>query len=100
MNPDTYLLGRILEELEKLNAGIAQMAERLICNQGVVCSNHTLGSTCTIPPEGWRCSRNVGHEGPCAARPEAYYFYPANRVPCPNCLSYWDDQPHECNEPL
>lgn len=23
---------------------------------------------CKIPPEGWRCSREPGHEGPCAAR--------------------------------
>jgi hypothetical protein len=24
---------------------------------------------CTRPPEGWSCSREPGHEGPCAARP-------------------------------
>lgn len=24
---------------------------------------------CTIPPEGWWCSRKPGHGGPCAARP-------------------------------
>lgn len=24
---------------------------------------------CAIPPEGWWCSREAGHEGPCAARP-------------------------------
>ncbi len=24
---------------------------------------------CTIPPEGWWCSREAGHEEPCAARP-------------------------------
>lgn len=24
---------------------------------------------CTIPPQGWWCSRTPGHEGPCAARP-------------------------------
>lgn len=23
---------------------------------------------CTIPPEGWWCSREKGHPGPCAAR--------------------------------
>lgn len=22
---------------------------------------------CTIPPKGWRCTRDAGHEGPCAA---------------------------------
>lgn len=25
---------------------------------------------CTIPPEGWWCSRGDGHDGPCAARSE------------------------------
>lgn len=24
--------------------------------------------TCPQPPEGWWCSRTVGHDGPCAAR--------------------------------
>lgn len=24
--------------------------------------------TCTLPPEGWWCSREAGHDGPCAAR--------------------------------
>ena len=22
---------------------------------------------CTLPPSGWRCTRAVGHDGPCAA---------------------------------
>lgn len=26
-------------------------------------------SPCSLPPEGWTCSRGAGHEGPCAARP-------------------------------
>jgi hypothetical protein len=25
---------------------------------------------CQIPPEGWTCSREPGHDGPCAADPE------------------------------
>lgn len=25
--------------------------------------------TCDVPPEGWWCSREKGHEPPCAARP-------------------------------
>lgn len=25
-------------------------------------------AVCQIPPEGWWCSREAGHEGPCAAR--------------------------------
>lgn len=24
---------------------------------------------CTVPPEGWKCSREPGHDGPCAASP-------------------------------
>lgn len=24
---------------------------------------------CTRPPEGWRCTREAGHDGPCAAEP-------------------------------
>jgi hypothetical protein len=24
---------------------------------------------CTLPPPGWSCSREPGHDGPCAARP-------------------------------
>lgn len=24
---------------------------------------------CNVPPEGWKCSRQAGHEGPCAATP-------------------------------
>jgi len=27
------------------------------------------GTACKLPPAGWRCSREPGHEGPCAARP-------------------------------
>jgi Lar family restriction alleviation protein len=37
---------------------------------------------CTVPPPGWQCSRNAGHDGPCAASP------PTERVvvkPCPHC---------------
>lgn len=28
-------------------------------------------SQCTIPPPGWWCSREPGHDGPCAARPRS-----------------------------
>lgn len=27
-----------------------------------------MSDLCTIPPEGWWCSRTPGHSGPCAAR--------------------------------
>lgn len=26
---------------------------------------------CTIPPSGWTCNRDPGHEGPCAAMPSS-----------------------------
>jgi hypothetical protein len=29
------------------------------------------GSTCTVPPSGWHCTRAPGHEGACAAWPDA-----------------------------
>lgn len=25
------------------------------------------GIECQLPPEGWRCTREAGHDGPCAA---------------------------------
>lgn len=28
-----------------------------------------IGKLCTVPPEGWYCTRISGHEGPCAALP-------------------------------
>lgn len=28
---------------------------------------------CDIPPPGWECSREVGHDGPCAASPVSVY---------------------------
>jgi hypothetical protein len=27
--------------------------------------------TCTKPPAGWRCTRDYGHDGPCAAVSDA-----------------------------
>lgn len=33
---------------------------------------------CTIPPEGWWCSRAPGHEGPCAAAP--WNWHPVGEV--------------------
>lgn len=32
---------------------------------------------CAIPPEGWWCSREAGHEGPCAARPTQQHDEPS-----------------------
>lgn len=27
------------------------------------------GPQCTVPPDGWLCTRGAGHDGPCAALP-------------------------------
>lgn len=32
---------------------------------------------CTLPPKGWYCSRESGHKGPCAARPEEINLMPS-----------------------
>lgn len=31
-------------------------------------ADDTTVTQCTVPPDGWECSREIGHEGPCAAR--------------------------------
>lgn len=33
---------------------------------------------CSVPPQGWWCSRDAGHEGPCAAR---QCRYPLEELP-------------------
>jgi hypothetical protein len=30
---------------------------------------HLLWKGCRVPPDGWYCSREQGHDGPCTARP-------------------------------
>jgi hypothetical protein len=40
---------------------------------------------CTVPPEGWWCSREPGHEGPCAARPTSVREAAAPADPDPQC---------------
>jgi hypothetical protein len=34
---------------------------------------------CTVPPEGWNCTRKAGHEGPCAAVPAERPWQPWER---------------------
>lgn len=29
-------------------------------------------NTCKVPPEGWYCTRESGHSGPCAAYPDGF----------------------------
>jgi hypothetical protein len=42
---------------------------------------------CTLPPPGWWCSREPGHDNPCAARPicghDQFTFSNCLPVPCP-----------------
>lgn len=33
---------------------------------------------CNVPPEGWKCTREGGHEGPCAAIAKEFKFVPDN----------------------
>lgn len=45
-------------------------------------------SECQIPPEGWVCSREEGHEGPCAASPDtccAPHCWSEYGTPCGTC---------------
>lgn len=39
---------------------------------------------CKLPPRGWVCTREPGHEGPCAAWPEGAQL-PAVEPRCPHC---------------
>lgn len=43
---------------------------------------------CSIAPEGWRCTRDGGHDGPCAAEPDRAY--------APHCDSSILHAPGEC----
>ena len=45
-------------------------------------------SLCRVPPPGWWCSRESGHEGPCAARP----IRPALPL-CDALCQRFDDEP-------
>jgi transposase-like protein len=36
---------------------------------------------CSIPPEGWYCTRKAGHEGPCAAKPRNKEFLASKPKP-------------------
>jgi len=42
-------------------------------------------ATCTVPPEGWHCTRAPGHDGPCAAWPIA------QQAAAPGALAAWFD---------
>lgn len=39
---------------------------------------------CDVPPFGWFCTREKGHDGPCAAYPNTPLHYTI-MVQCPDC---------------
>lgn len=45
----------------------------------------SIPDACNVPPEGWRCTRTPGHDGPCAAHPDPIVghktLYDGTRVP-------------------
>ena len=54
---------------------------------------------CEVPPNGWKCSRERGHEGPCAATP-AFMAAPDRRPHNPHKNGYaagWNDCLAACN---
>ncbi len=49
-----------IKDVEAAKAFVTEFSERCVIPKN---------GFCTIPPEGWTCSRECGHEGPCAASP-------------------------------
>lgn len=52
----------------KLSSGRRIRFETLIADAPY--SEYLRTQRCSVPPKGWWCSREPGHEGPCAALPE------------------------------
>lgn len=54
-------------------------------------SEANIPARCDVPPEGWMCSREKGHEGPCAASPisdrQANFFGVAPGAPQPDYVN-------------
>jgi hypothetical protein len=49
--------------------------------------------TCDKPPSGWKCTRELGHDGPCAAYPDTVRPEP---LPGPVSLESVDESPVIC----
>lgn len=58
------------------------------------CKNCTCDKTCRLPPDGWSCSRIVGHEGPCAASPAKLWPTPSP-VPLGEPAETWERLPEK-----
>lgn len=59
-----------------VTATMAARVRRLLATLGIHRANDAetkdasvVSSVCTLPPPGWRCTREPGHDGPCAALP-------------------------------
>jgi hypothetical protein len=74
-------IDRLVEEMEdrrKVDAEVAKgilkgTAMKQIAEEMFKVMNPPLckpDEVCTVPPEGWYCTRQKGHEGPCAAHPK------------------------------
>lgn len=55
-----------LSEQKADRKGIEYICE----HHGEDCKAHKHKNPCKIPPKGWFCTREKGHDGPCAAVPE------------------------------
>ena len=60
------IIGENIETDYTLPPSAQQAAANL--EQAIIKTGRAL--ECDVPPEGWWCSRDPGHEGPCAARRE------------------------------
>jgi len=57
------------EAMDQLARGSILEAQReLLGERGAKPAGDDLGG-CMLPPHGWECTRQAGHEGPCAAKP-------------------------------
>ncbi len=64
-------------------SGAGDMYDRYVFTRSGV-GDSMATKLCHVPPEGWVCSREAGHEGPCAAYEIAPEFIP--RQPCVEAL--------------
>lgn len=48
---------------------IIPFALRSLFPVGTIAGAEAQPITCEVPPPGWWCSRDAGHDGPCAAHP-------------------------------
>lgn len=67
-----FLLLRVPRDLGRLDARVTALEKDthppVDLTPAMVETLKPLGVMCARPPEGWYCTRPVGHHGPCAAR--------------------------------